>query len=70
MLPLTRAAGLQAGELLARLRGQGTGIDIRDAMQAGICRAAEMTLVTKNRSHFDQVPDLEISSPEELLRSG
>ena len=66
LLPLNRTAGLRAGRLLANLREQGRPIDVRDAMQAGICLDAGLVLVTRNRSHFDRVEGLRVRSPEEI----
>jgi tRNA(fMet)-specific endonuclease VapC len=63
LLALTRRAGLQAGSLLGELRRAGVQIDVRDAMQAGICLEAGATLVTRNVSHFERVPGLRLSSP-------
>lgn len=65
-LALTRKAGLRAGELLAGLRRDGAAIDLRDAMQAGICLEAGAVLVTRNVSHFDRVPGLRICRPSDV----
>jgi tRNA(fMet)-specific endonuclease VapC len=65
-LALTRKAGLRAGELLGELRRDGAAIDLRDAMQAGICLEAGAMLVTRNVSHFDRVPDLRICQPSDV----
>lgn len=65
-LPLTRKAGLRVGELLGELRRGGVAIDLRDAMQAGICLEAGAVLVTRNVSHFDRVPDLRICRPSDV----
>jgi tRNA(fMet)-specific endonuclease VapC len=70
LLTLTRKAGLRGGELLGELRRGGDAIDVRDAMQAGICLEAGATLVTRNLSHFERVPGLRISHPAELVESG
>ena len=43
-----------------------SAIDVRDAMQAGICLEAGATLVTRNVSHFERVPGLLLSRPDEL----
>lgn len=67
LLPLTRKAGLRAGALLGELRRDGAAIDVRDAMQAGICLEAGATLVTRNVSHFERIPGLRISSPADAL---
>lgn len=66
LLMLTRKAGLRGGALLSELRRTGEAIDVRDAMQAGICLEAGTTLVTRNVSHFDRIPGLHVSHPAEL----
>jgi tRNA(fMet)-specific endonuclease VapC len=63
VLTLTRTGALRGGALLAELRGAGKPIDIRDAMQAGICLEADALLVTRNISHFERVPDLRLVEP-------
>lgn len=65
-LTLSRRAALRAGALLSELRERGDSIDVRDAMQAGICLDAAAPLVTRNISHFARVPDLRIVDPAEL----
>lgn len=67
LLTLTRKAGLRSGAVLGELRRSGRAIDVRDAMQAGICLETGMTLVTRNVSHFERVPDLQLSHPAELI---
>jgi tRNA(fMet)-specific endonuclease VapC len=62
-LMLTREAAIRAGALLRELRAAGSGIEIRDAMQAGICLQAELPLVTRNVRHFARVPELRIIEP-------
>jgi tRNA(fMet)-specific endonuclease VapC len=62
-LPLTRAAAVRAGALLRELRAAGAGIDVRDAMQAGICLQAEARLLTRNARHFERVPGLDVIEP-------
>jgi tRNA(fMet)-specific endonuclease VapC len=49
---------------LRDLRSAGAGIDVRDAMQAGICLAADAPLVTRNMRHFARVPGLRAMEPE------
>lgn len=70
LLTLTRKAGLRGGALLSGLRRSGATIDVRDAMQAGICLETEATLVTRNVSHFERVPGLRLSHPLELIAGG
>jgi predicted nucleic acid-binding protein len=66
LLMLTRKAGLRGGALLGELRRGGTAIDVRDAMQAGICLETASILVTRNVSHFERIPGLLIAHPTEL----
>lgn len=67
LLTMTRKAGLRGGALVGELRRSGATIDVRDAIQAGICLEAGTTLVTRNVSHFERVPGLKLSHPTELL---
>jgi tRNA(fMet)-specific endonuclease VapC len=67
LLTLTRKAGLRGGALLSALRREGEAIDVRDAMQAGICLEADAQLITRNTSHFERVPGLRLSHPNQLL---
>ncbi len=68
-LMLTREAAIRAGGLLRELRAEGTAIDVRDAMQAGICLEAGLPLVTRNVRHFARVPGLEVDEPVRWSRS-
>jgi tRNA(fMet)-specific endonuclease VapC len=67
LLTLTRKAGLRGGALLGELRQGGEAIDVRDAMQAGICLETGATLVTRNVSHFERIPGLQLAHPGELV---
>ncbi|MGN6189456.1 MAG: type II toxin-antitoxin system VapC family toxin [Conexibacter sp.] len=62
-LALTPRGGLLGGEALARLRGDGRAIDVRDALQAGVCLDADAPLVTRNLRHFARVPGLRVVRP-------
>jgi predicted nucleic acid-binding protein len=64
LLMLTREAGLRGGAMLRELRALGVGIEIRDAMQAGICLEAGAPLVTRNVRHFARVPGLRVVQPD------
>lgn len=68
-LMLTREAALRGGGELRRLRAAGAGIDIRDAMQAGICLEANAPLVTRNVRHFARIPGLAVTEPGRWLGS-
>jgi tRNA(fMet)-specific endonuclease VapC len=67
LLTLTRKAGLRGGSLLGELQRGGEAIDVRDAMQAGICLETGATLVTRNVAHFERVPSLQLSHPVDLI---
>lgn len=67
-LTLNREAGVRGGTVLRELRGRGDAIDIRDAMQAGICLDADLPLVTRNLSHFARVPRLRVAHPDDWPR--
>jgi tRNA(fMet)-specific endonuclease VapC len=62
-LMLTRDAALRAGAILRELRSSGSAIDVRDAIQAGICLQADAPLVTRNIRDFSRVPGLRVSEP-------
>ena len=62
-LALTREAALRGGALLRELRAINAGIEIRDAMQAGICLEAGLPLITRNVRHFARVPGLRVVEP-------
>jgi len=62
-LALTRSAAVRAGALLRSLRAEGRPIDVRDAMQAGICLDGDVALVTRNVRHFERVPGLRVLDP-------
>jgi tRNA(fMet)-specific endonuclease VapC len=68
VLRLTKGAGIRAGTAFRALRSQGHGIDVRDALQAGICLDAGMPLVTRNLDHFERVSDLRVVHPDNWLR--
>jgi len=65
---LTRGAALHAGAVFRELRSAGTGIEVRDAMQAGICLEAQVPLVTRNVRHFARIPGLQVTEPLEWGR--
>lgn len=65
LLGLTRTAGLRAGAVLRALGSEGHGIEVRDAMQAGVCLDARRVLVTRNLGHFERVDGLRVVHPED-----
>jgi predicted nucleic acid-binding protein len=64
-LPLTQEAARRGAAVLRSLRSAGLAIDVRDAMQAGICISTGATLVTRNLRHFERVSELEVVAPDD-----
>jgi tRNA(fMet)-specific endonuclease VapC len=62
-LPLEEEAADEAAGIRRSLESSGAGIGMGDSLIAGIVRARHAVLLTRNRSHFDRVPGLELSSP-------
>jgi predicted nucleic acid-binding protein len=57
-LPVDRAIA----ELAGRIRRE-TGVALADALIASTARTHRLTLVTRNRRHFDRVPGLKSRAP-------
>ena len=53
--PLDLGASRKAAEIAAKLSAKGEAIDYRDAMVAGIAIENDLTLVTRNVSHFARI---------------
>lgn len=62
-LPLDLASGLVAGEIHAGLTREGRTIGMADALQAGICLRNALPFATRNRRHFERIPDLSLIDP-------
>jgi predicted nucleic acid-binding protein len=62
LIPFDLASSRKAGELTAELREKGQPIDYRDAMIAGIAIENDLTLVTRNKSHFSRIKNLKLET--------
>ena len=62
ILPLNREGAEWAAEFRADARRNGRSIDLGDALMAGIARAYELTMVTRNVKDFGGM-DLDILNP-------
>lgn len=58
ILPFDRSAGEVAASVRRKLTAAGQGIGMADYQIAGICLSHSATLLTRNLSHFERVPDL------------
>lgn len=59
-VPLDLGSAVRAGEVAASLQKAGTPIGMADCLQAGICLRHGLPLATRNRRHFDRVPQLQL----------
>jgi tRNA(fMet)-specific endonuclease VapC len=58
VIPLDLSSSRKAAEISAKLAAKGEPIDYRDAMIAGIAIENDLTLVTRNKSHFSRIKNL------------
>jgi predicted nucleic acid-binding protein len=61
ILPLDAEAARQAAAVRRTLQKSGQPIGMADSLIAGICVRHRAMLVTRNRAHFERVPDLALS---------
>ncbi len=59
---LNKESSILAGEIEAGLSQKGETIEPEDIMIAAICIKNKETLVTRNKKHFEKIPDLKIMS--------
>jgi len=60
ILPLDDQASRQAAELRRRLEAEGRRLAMADYLIAGICLSRNSVLLTRNRSHFERIPELRL----------
>jgi tRNA(fMet)-specific endonuclease VapC len=60
ILPLDDQASRQGAELRRRLEAEGRGLAMADYLIAGICLSWNSMLLTRNRSHFERIPELRL----------
>lgn len=62
ILPLTAAEAAIAANLRLDLEARGEGIGMADYLIAAICLSRRAILLTRNRRHFERVPDLSLAT--------
>jgi|SRR3989344_2038995 len=62
ILSLDKESSILAGEIEAELINKGEFIDIEDIMIGAIAICNKETLITRNKKHFEKIPDLKIES--------
>lgn len=60
VIPLDQKTARAAGEIRRLLEKEGTGIGMADSLIAGICLTYSGTLLTRNKKHFQRVPNLKL----------
>ncbi len=58
MLSLEAREASEAAQVYRHLASQGQLISLPDILIAGICVAYDLPLLTRNRAHFERIPDL------------
>jgi predicted nucleic acid-binding protein len=61
IVPLTTDDARSAAELRRELEKAGQSIGMADSLIAGICVRHRAVLITRNRAHFERVPNLTLS---------
>ncbi|MBI1862155.1 MAG: type II toxin-antitoxin system VapC family toxin [Deltaproteobacteria bacterium] len=60
ILPLETPGARRSGEIQRALEQKGTTIGMADSLIAGICLEQGKPLLTRNKKHFQRVPDLQL----------
>jgi tRNA(fMet)-specific endonuclease VapC len=63
ILPLDTRAALEAAVIDTELRQRGTPLDAGDLLIAGIARASNLGIITRNVRYFSRIPRLEVVVP-------
>lgn len=58
ILPLDERAGETAAEVRKKLEAKGATIGMADYLIAGICLSRSAILLTRNKNHFERIPNL------------
>jgi tRNA(fMet)-specific endonuclease VapC len=62
VIPMGQSSSKKAAEISAKLEAKGQHIDFRDSMIAAIALENDLTLVTRNKSHFGRIENLKLKS--------
>jgi len=64
ILPFDDRAADLASSLAAELRRKGSPVEIRDLLNASICLAAGLPLLTRNKAHYERISSLKLLSEQ------
>lgn len=62
ILPLTEAEAVVAAKIRLDLEARGEGIGMADYLIAAICLSKRAILLTRNRKHFERIPNLSLAT--------
>ena len=66
-VPLSPLAARMAAEFYTRLKKRGKLIGNQDLMLAATAAELEIPVLTRNKKHFDQIPEISVLGPDEVL---
>lgn len=66
ILSFDEQTAIEASEIHVQLEKKGLPLEIRDVFIGAQAKIAKLTLVTKNKKHFERIPELKLSTPQEL----
>jgi predicted nucleic acid-binding protein len=69
VLPLNTIEAATGGRIYTHLKTRGKLVGTHDILIAAICAANHLPLYTKNISHFSEIKDIRLLSPDEILSS-
>lgn len=64
LVPFDVDAAHASGEIRRRLEGEGMKIGMADYLIAGVAISRSWPLLTRNRKHFERVPDLRLADDQ------
>jgi predicted nucleic acid-binding protein len=62
IVPVTQAAAVRAGDILARLRRAGAPIGLEDVLIGATALEARLVVATRNVAHFERIEGLTVES--------
>lgn len=63
ILAFARDGAKKAAEKGADLRLKGALVEIRDLLNASICLTKKIPILTKNKAHYERIPELMVLTP-------
>ncbi|WXG39248.1 MAG: type II toxin-antitoxin system VapC family toxin [Candidatus Freyarchaeum deiterrae] len=67
ILSFDEQTAIEASEIYVQLEKKGSPLEIRDVFIGAQARITKLILITKNKKHFERIPELNLSTPQEFL---